>query len=97
MVTAASELRHEDGGGSLKYPDECPVFEVTNKHFYTGLIVEGIGWDDVDLLFRFTDDTRSFMGGKDWDGFMWESDVNLKPLTPAAEEMLAIARERSGS
>jgi len=107
MVTAASELRYEDGGSSLsktKYPDEAIVFEGVTIN--AGDILEFVGFPETleanenPLCAAFNRemsqylDLRNVTSGGDL-GYWRPSEV--KPLTPAAEEMLAIARERSGS
>jgi hypothetical protein len=106
MVTAAIELRHEDGGSGLKYPDEAIVFEGVTIN--AGDILEFVGFPETleenenlpAFCAAFNGEVSQYLdlrnvtsGG--YFGYWRPSEV--KPLTPAAEEVLAIARERSGS
>ena len=100
MVTAAIELRHEDGGSVLSktnYPKECPVFDAN------GFVVQGMNVREGEIEVAYPEEMRDLQGtpiDQPFAQYLKASQFGphyYNPLTPAAEEMLAIARERSGS
>jgi hypothetical protein len=92
-------VRDADGGG-VKYPKEWPGFEVVDTQLRSlaplGSVVEGTIGED------WNGEYLGFIGSQHDDKMPWfafrPNDVELvtlKPLTPAAEDMLALIRERS--
>lgn len=80
-----------------RYPKEAQLFELTensNEHWRKGDLVELL---EVECIPYETDpqiaDYRVRHHCGEWShlGYMWSLD-NLRPLTPAARQMLAIAR-----
>lgn len=79
------------------YPAECPVFELWRRglpRFYmmweTGAIVVGVGESDhwgggFGVILRCASPLHDY--------FQWIPLAWLRPLTPAARAMLAIAKE----
>jgi hypothetical protein len=86
----------------MKYPKEWPGFEVVDTQLRNlapwGSVVEGTIGEDA------SGEYLGFIGSQHDDEFPWfafcpnrSELVTLKPLTPAAEDMLALIRERSGA
>ena len=85
----------------MKYPKEAPVFRVLEN---AGAPCP-VGEDVVAVNFWKVSDRSNIV----WFHALYPSytydceqtwlynDYDLEPLTPAAEEMLAVARERSGA
>ena len=72
----------------VSYPTECPVFKIVSPALmWRGMIVEGVGWEnwDGEAYIRFFNPEI-----EDIDGYYFKS---MKPLTTAAEDMLAAAIE----
>lgn len=69
----------------INFPKECPVFSCNCGSDYCGLIYEGVEISSKRLILRAT--TSGIF-------FSWPMEYrnSYKPLTQAAEDMLAIAR-----
>lgn len=70
----------------MKYPDEAPVFEVVKiEQECRGRIVVGTGFycEGLDVITLIADDKYALLD--EWDCYHYEW---LKPLTPAAREMM---------
>jgi len=77
----------------VKYPKECPVFVDDNRYVIYGTGIDEKGGIEVSYPQHDSEElVTQYLHLK-----LFSPDGYYYPATPAAEEMLAIARERSGA
>lgn len=84
----------------MKYPKECPVFVLirsTNEHWIKGQLVElmDTGPEDENEYYVLGDIPVMHLCSSPHKGWVTRSSLkDMRPLTAAAREMLAIAKAR---